>query len=150
MDAKPYSAWLLLWIQRQCPRTFQWINSSSALGNPTFMTLEYQRLGAANPLHSPGNPSYQKHLKNSSITIKLTWMETQLLKYTIYGMKLGQTRKYKLTRSLTLLVYDSAGTVPQHRQIHLSPVSKAQRPSQRLPLSATTSRSEEKSPPGGG
>lgn len=76
-------------------------------------------------------------------------METQLLKYTIYGMKLGQTRKYKLTRSLKLLVYDSAGTVPQHRQIHLSPVSKAQRPSQRLPLSATTSRPEEKSPGGG-
>lgn len=36
-------------------------------------------------------------------------METQHLKYTIYGMKLGQTRKYKLTRSLTLLVYNPAG-----------------------------------------
>lgn len=42
-----------------------------ALGTKNFMNLR-NPCEAADSLRSPGNPSYQKHLKNFSTTIKLT------------------------------------------------------------------------------
>lgn len=42
-----------------------------ALGTKNFMDLR-NPCEAADSLRSPGNPSYQKHLKNFSTTIKLT------------------------------------------------------------------------------
>lgn len=47
-------------------------NSLQCFWEAEFTRLEYKLHAAAKLLHSPGNPSYQKHLKNSSITIKLT------------------------------------------------------------------------------
>ena len=41
-------------------------------GDPETHELLRNPREAANSLHSPGNPAYQKHLKNSSTTIKLT------------------------------------------------------------------------------
>lgn len=57
-------------------------------------------------------------------------------------MKLGQTRKYKLTRSLTLWLYNPAGTILQHLQQTDPPVTCQLRPETlaSLPLSTTVSR----------
>lgn len=98
-------------------------SEQSPLWGRKFHELLRNPCEAANSLHSPGNPSYQKHLKNFSTTIKLTWMETEHLKYTIYGMKHGQTHKYKLTRSLDTWVHNSASTIPKHQQQKDPPVT---------------------------
>lgn len=101
MDAKLYClpvAWNTTLVFKNFPMN-KGTENTLALGDQTFVNLR-NPCEAANSLRSPGNPSYQKHLKNFSTTSKLTWKNGKLTSQIDYIWT--ETRKYKLARSLTL------------------------------------------------